>query len=88
MSAFENDLALWIDDQISCLPDAVNLAYLEYNISNDLEFSCSFLGYEIHFDCFPIPFIDDYNLQGIDEKQLFAFDKIEHYADDYRIKLE
>jgi uncharacterized protein DUF1629 len=195
MSAFENDLALWIDDQISYLPDAVNLAYLEYNISNDLEFSCSFLGYEftdntsfdpedanhldalsgkyewesganmfevqlgkneleadsggfdemevlekslsrskklskqikkngltivygphdasprlfnlqsksyvgksrresdkiyyyeIHFDCFGIPFIDAYDLQGIDEEQLFAFDKIEHYADDYRIKL-
>jgi hypothetical protein len=32
MSALENDLALWIDDQISYLPHTVNLAYLEYNI--------------------------------------------------------
>src|SRR5687767_5594486 len=46
MSAFVNELMLWIDREISLLPDSVNLAYLEYNISVDLQFSCSILGYE------------------------------------------
>lgn len=195
MSALENELTLWIDDEISYLPDSVNLAYLEYNISNDLRFSCSILGYEftdsasfdpedanhldvlsgryecesgmnmfdvqlgkdeleadsggfdemeilekalsastelaeqikkkgltlaygphdasprlfdlqsnsyekksrresdnvyyfeLHYDCFGVPYIDAYDLYGIDEEYLFEFDKIERYASDYRIEL-
>lgn len=195
MSALENDLVLWIDDQILHLPDTVNLVYLEYNISNDLEFSCSFLGYEftddtsfdpenvnhldtlrdshkwergtsmfefqlgknelesdsegfdeieilekalskseelakqikkkgltvlygphdtmprlfkpqsksyeeesgqgtgekyyyeLHFGCFGIPYIDDYDLYGIDEEQLLYYHKVDQYASDYRIQL-
>jgi uncharacterized protein DUF1629 len=195
MSALENDLVLWMDDQISYLPDTVNLAYLEYNISPTLDFFCSFFGYnftsalafdpedadhldalssryewesgmsrfefqlgkeelesdsrgfdeseilekalsrsnqvakqieekgltvtygphgaspklfnpqvksylgknrlgvdkvyfyELHFDCSALPCIGDYDLYGIDEEQLFDFDKIDQYAADYRIQL-
>jgi len=45
MGTLENELVLWIDEQISYIPDTVNLVYLEYNTSSKLEFSCSFFGY-------------------------------------------